>query len=224
MNPDLDLFLKAAGELAAQEAERQWHLDIFDPSKSDKSPRARACAKHIEGIIERAGWGFATPYIGNGQPQWCGMFAFDCWREAGIETKWAASLWASTYRLKLFFNYQRFSATSVANAPPPPDVPRRLWTAVGMGFKPRFTPRRGDVVIVGDGNPDDGDHVNVLVGYNEATMEFDTISGNGGGIGPKGNAREGISRKTYRIDQGGYRVMFVGRPAPGDIVNFSVER
>lgn len=223
MTPDLDLFIKAAGELAAQEAERLWALDVFDPKRNDFSPAAARSRIVIEDIIRTAGWEWTLPYRGP-EPQWCGLFAAKVWIKAGMDPTWAPSLWASTYRLGLFFNYRRFSATSKPNPVPPVDEPRRLWTAVGMGFKPRFTPRRGDVVIVGDGNPDEGDHVTILVGYDEATMSFDTISGNGGGVGPTGVHREGISRKTYTIDQGGYRVMFVGRLAPSDVVNFSVER
>lgn len=223
MTPELDLFIKAAGELAAQEAERLWNLDVYDPKPTDNSAEADRCRGIIGEIIRVAGWGWTLPYRGP-DPQWCGLTAAACWIAAGMDPTWAPSLWASTYRLGLFFNYKRFSSKSKANPPPPVDQPHRLWTAVGHGFKPRFTPRRGDIVIVGDGNPDEGDHVTVLVGYDEATMSFDTISGNGGGVGPRGNRREGISRKTYKIDEGGYRVMFVGRPAPSDVVNFSVER
>lgn len=222
MTLSLDLFSKSAGELAALEAERQWALDIFDPSKSDKSPRARECACHIEGIIERAGWGFATPYVGNGTPQWCGMFAADCWRAAGLDPASFATYWASTYRLGLWARYQKFDAKH-PNPPPVADEPRRLIAAVAHGFAPKFAPRRGDVIIVGDGEPDAGDHVTICVGWNAEKMTADTISGNGGGVGPFGNKREGISRRTYAVDQKGYRVMFVLRPAPSDIVRFSVE-
>lgn len=223
MTSEQDLFIRAAGELAAQEAERLWQLDVFDPPIGSKHPRAPFCLDVIEGIIKTAGWGFATPYRGNGAPQWCGMFAANCWLAAGLDPASFATYWASTYRLLLWLRYQKFDAKH-PNPPPAATEPHRLLTSVGHGFKPRFTPRRGDIVIVGDGEPEAGDHVTILIGYDEARMEFDTISGNGGGVGPRGDRREGISRKTYSIDQGGYRVMHIGRPAPGDVVTFSVER
>jgi hypothetical protein len=125
----------------------------------------------------------------------------------------------------LYARYERFSAKSPPNPPPLPQMPRRLITAVGHGFAPRFTPRRGDIVIVGDGDPTTGDHVTILVGWDAETMTADTSSGNGGVVGPGGDTREGISRRsTIDKDAKGYHIMFVIRPAPGDIVNFRVER
>lgn len=224
MTPELDLFVKAAGELAAQEAERLWALDVFDPKPTDYSVEADRCREIIGEIIRAAGWGWTLPYRGP-EPQWCGLFAAACWKEAGHDPTLFASLWASTYRLQLYARYERFSAKSPANPPPAPQQPRRLITAVGHGFAPRFTPRRGDIVIVGDGDPTTGDHVTICVGWDAEKMIADTISGNGGGVGPRGNRREGISRRNYAVDQsGGYRILFVIRPAPSDIVEFKVER
>lgn len=221
---DLDLFLKAAGELAAQEAERLWALDVFDPRASDNSQAAQASRAVIEDIITAAGWGWTLPYRGP-EPQWCGLTAAACWRAAGHDPTLFASLWASTYRLQLYAKYERFSAKSPPNPPPPPQQPRRLITAVGHGFAPRFTPRRGDIAIVGDGDPSWGDHVTIVTGWDAERMVAETISGNGGGVGPRGNKREGISKRDYAVDPaGGYRLLFVIRPAPTDIVNFSVEK
>lgn len=209
--------LERAGQLAAAAAERAWKLDIFDPPKNSKHHRAPECLGVINGIIRRAGWSFATPYRGNGQPQWCGMFGADCWRDAGIDPTWFATYWASTYRLLLWARYKRFSATSKANHAPSDANDRRLVVNLETGLV-EVMPRAGDIIIVGDGEPDEGDHITVAMGYNEQTFAIDTISGNGGGVGPRGDRREGISRKTYTIGSSGYRPMWLVRPAFGDLV------
>lgn len=210
--------LTRAGELALAEAERLWNLDVYDPPIGDKRPRAAECLAVIEGVIKASGWGFATPYLGNGPPQWCGLFAGACWRKAGLNPSWLATYWASTYRLGLFATYQKFDQKH-PNPPPKDTTDRRLF---GQLARDRlllpFTPRAGDVVIVGDGEPSFGDHITLCVSYDAAKRTFDTISGNGGGAGPKGDKREGISRRTYSIDSIGYRAMFVLRPAFGDLL------
>jgi hypothetical protein len=60
------------------------------------------------------------------------------------------------------------------------------------------------------------------MGYNPATGGFDTISGNGGGVGPLGNSRSGISRKTYTIGQAGYRPMWLVRPGLTDLIGMQL--
>jgi hypothetical protein len=213
--------VELAGQRAAAEALRMWDLDVFDPPKGSKHPRAAECLKVIEDVIDRAGWGFATPYLGNGAPQWCGLFAGDCWRAAGLDPSWLATYFASTYRLGLWANYKRFAAKSKPNPPPadPADpADRRRFAELRAGAAPAFEPRPGDIVIVGDGEPDAGDHVTVCIAYDAGRRVFDTISGNGGGLGPHGDKREGISRRNYSIDAGGYRAMFVIRPAFGDLL------
>jgi hypothetical protein len=212
--------LRDAGELAALEAERLWNLDVFDPPIGSKNPRAAMCLAIIDGIITRAGWGFATPYRGNGPPQWCGLFAADCWRAAGIDLTWLATYFASTYRLMLWVNYKRFSSEPryKQNPPPPSGVERRLLVEiVNRNSFSVIEPQRGDIVIVGDGDPECGDHITINMGYDAKLGAFDTISGNGGGVGPKGDKREGISRRTYTIGSVGYRPMWLIRTAPGDL-------
>jgi hypothetical protein len=206
--------LELAGMFAAAEAERLWRLDIFDPPKGSKHSRAKECLAVIEDIIKQAGWGFATPYVGNGPPQWCGMLAAKCWRAAGINPSWFATYWASTYRLHLWARYKKFDAKH-ANPPPSGDDRRLL---IPLAATPLVAPRAGDIVIVGDGEPDEGDHITIAMAYDEKTGAIDTISGNGGGAGPKGNKREGISRRTYTIGQKGYRPMWLVRPAFGDLL------
>lgn len=213
--------LSRAGDLAAVEAERLWNLDVIDPPIGSKHPRAAPSLAVIENIIKTAGWGFALPYRGNGPPQWCGLFAAKCWIEAGLDPSWCATYWASTYRLLLWARYKRFSSQPryKPNPPPPPEAERRrLVEIINRNSFSVVEPQRGDIVIVGDGEPDEGDHITVNMGYDAASGAFDTISGNGGGIGPHGDKREGISRKTYTIGQMGYRPMWLLRPAPGDLL------
>jgi hypothetical protein len=219
MTPDLDLFVKAAGDLAAREAERLWSLDIYDPQHGDKRPRTAECLAVINDIIRANGWGANTEYTGNGPPQWCGMFAGKCWRTAGLDPTWLATYWASTYRIGLWARYERFAATSKANPPPADRSDRRTFVKLVPKGALAVMPRAGDIVIVGDGNPKEGDHVTLNVGYDEKRRVFDTISGNGGGVGPNGNSREGISRREYAIDSGGYRAMFLMRPAFRDLLS-----
>lgn len=207
-----------AGELAAIEAERLWNLDIFDPPIGDRHIRAGACLAEIERIIKRNGWGFATPYKGDGPPQWCGMLAGDVWATAGLDTSWLIDYFASTHRLGLWARYKKFSIKSKPNPPPPAGIERRIIVPIiNRNSFSVVVPQLGDIVIVGDGDPDEGDHVTVNMGYDPARGTFDTISGNGGGVGPRGDKRQGISRRAYTIGQAGYRPLFLIRPATGDL-------
>ncbi len=207
--------LTRAGELAIEEAERLWAMDVYDPKWIDKSPPASASRRVIEEVIQRAGWGWTLPYRGP-EPQWCGLYAAACWIKAGLDPKWTATYWASTYRLTTWARYIRFSAKHPN--PKPLNDDRRLIVKLEPGEPLAFESRPGDVVIVGDGEPDAGDHVTLCVAYSDVLRSFETLSGNGGGVGPKGNRREGISRRTYSIDSGSYRAMWVIRPAFGDLL------
>ncbi len=111
----------------------------------------------------------------------------------------------------------KFNGKSV-NLPPPNPRDRRLMMRFVPGSIPSWTPRAGDVVIVGDGEPEAGDHVTLCVAYDARDRTFETLSGNGGGVGPKGNQREGISRRTYAIDTGRYRALWAIRPSLVDLL------
>lgn len=207
---------------------RDWNRDIFDPPIGSKHPRAAECCAHIDGVIKRNGWGFALPhgrYIGNAPPQWCGMQTGDWWREAGLEPKFLPWGWASTLRLGCFFSYRPWN--NYKN-PRPTNGDLRLWGKLEPGKPLPFDPQAGDVVIVGSGvveyGPDkgkpqpEGAHVTIGVGFDATKRAFDTISGNGGGVGPHGDHREGISRATYAIDTGHRKAMWIGRVAFGDLL------
>lgn len=210
--------LLLAGERAAAAALKLWTLDIYDPPHGDTRPRTPECLAVINEIITACGWGGNVDYRGNGPPAWCIMFAGKCWRDAGIDPSWLSSYWASTYRLQLWASYQRFSSTSKPNPLPADRDDRRRLMSLSPSRALSWLPRLGDVVIVGDGKPAEGDHGTICMGYDDSRRVFDTISGNGGGLGPHGDQREGISRREYAIDHGGYRAMFVIRPAFGDLM------
>ncbi len=208
--------LELAGIEAANSAERLWKLDIFDPAVGSTHPRAKECLTVIEGIIKRNGWSWALPYLGDGPPQWCGMTAGDCWLDGGLDPTWLRDYFASTYRLRLWAKYQKFSVKSKPNPEPPPGAPRRLLVDLKKTFDPSV-PRAGDIVIVGDGDPTVGDHVTICVGYQYGV--FDTISGNSGGTGPNGDRRQGVSRRAYSTrDTTGYRPLWLIRPAATDLL------
>jgi hypothetical protein len=218
--------LVLAGQRALAEMVRLFELDVYDPLVSEHSDNAKRCKAIITGIIVRNGWRFALlerspsgEYPGNGSPQWCGMTAGDAWREAGLDPKWLLHHWASTSRLLCWFNYKPFEGHSSGTRP---ETGARMIVHGTESQFPDGTPfREGDIVIVGDGTPVMGDHVTMLKSHDPRTGRFTTISGNGGGVGPKGDPRPpagGISLRDYYPDRGGYRVMFVARPGVGDLI------
>jgi hypothetical protein len=145
----------------------------------------------------------------------CMLLAFWCW---GMVNPWLQRNGFHTDRLIAWANYERFTPKSKANPPPAPGRPHRMIAKLVRGKPPPFIPFDGDVVIVGNGKRHAGDHVTINMGYDEHSRSFETISGNGGGLGPRGDKREGISRREYAIDTDiGYRAMWIIRPAETDL-------
>lgn len=214
--------LKRAGEIAAAEAERMWQLDIIDPPKGATSEQAKRSLIVINEILAASGWAWAGPYKGNGPPQWCGLFAATCWRRAGLDPKWLATFWASTLRLSYWIRYKAWNGTSAGKRP---EAGARMVISVDRDTRPEdlvfadgSAPRRGDIVIVGDGTPTEGDHITVLTAFDAVSGVFTTISGNGGGVGPRGDRREGVSLRDYVArPASGYRVLWVMRPGAEDL-------
>jgi hypothetical protein len=213
--------LKHAGELALAEITRLWSMDIIDPPIGSKHPRATDSLVVINEIIAANGWVFSLPhgrYLGNGPPQWCGMTAGYCWAKAGLAPKMLQVFWASTDRLISWASYQPFNGHRNVPRPAAPEE-RRLLMGLHPGAPLSFQPRAGDVVIVGDGSRTAGNHVTLCKAYDAEARVFSTISGNGSGVGPKGDPREGISARSFAIDgDHGYRVMWVVRPGVGDLL------
>lgn len=211
--------LLEAGRRAIAEAERMWALDIVDPPKGATSEQAKRSLIVINEILTASGWAWAGPYRHNGPPQWCGLFAATCWRRAGIDPKWLATFWASTLRLSYWFSYRAWNGTTAGarSAATPRQSLRVQRDTTQFVFRDGTRPRAGDLVIVGDGMPTEGDHITLLVEL-DAGGTFHTISGNGGGVGPDGRRREGIVKTDYRADTlNGYRVLWVYRPGVEDL-------
>lgn len=219
IKPDDDERLRLAGERALAEAVRYWNLDVTDPSAWARGPSADRSRKIIDEILILAGWGWKTPYRGNepGAVQWCGLFAATCWRAAGINPSMLATFWASTIRLAHWVRYRPWDEKHPNRRPTSSDGLRKL-CELGKGKKPTFTPRAGDILIVGDGKPAEGDHITIVESYNAETRTFSTVNGNGGGKGPDGKRREGVVRTDYAIDSGGYRALWLMRPGIDDLL------
>jgi hypothetical protein len=208
--------LRLAGERAMDYLEALWRQDVYDPRRSDASENAERCRAIIAGIVTRAGWGWALTdghYVGP-EPQWCGLTMADAWRDAGIDPQHLPTFWASTLRMAKWFRYENWNGKSAGVKPPTGG--RMIIPGTAASFPDGTLPRRGDIVIVGDGTPADGDHITGLLEKNGD--DWVTISGNGGGLGPTGKPREGISKQTYHVHRGGYRVLWVARPGVGDLL------
>lgn len=208
--------LTAAGVRAMDYLEALWRQDVYDPRRGDTSANAERCREIIAGIVTRAGWGWALTdgaYVGP-DPQWCGLTMADAWRAAGLDRHWFATFWASTLRMAKWFRYEDWNGTSAGAKPP--SGGRMIIRGTEAQFPDGTQPRRGDIVIVGDGTPAEGDHITGLL--DRVGDDWLTLSGNGGGIGPTGKPREGISKQTYHVHRGGYRVLWVARPGVGDLI------
>jgi len=218
-----DADLAAAGMAAVVEGVRLFYLDVQDPSSlalARGDLEATRWRSVIDQIHKDAGWGSETPYRGNrvGR-EWCGFFVAACWRTAGIDPKWLATYWASTYRLGRWGSYQTFDDHH-PNPPPAAGVQRRLMAKLDPSSSAKtlpFVPREGDIVVIGDGSPPDGDHITLCVGFDPAKGIIRTVEGNGIGNGPDGKRREGIVMGERKIGGQGYCVRRIYRPAPGDL-------
>ncbi len=216
--PSDDERLRLAGERALAEAVRYFELDIYDPSAWDKSPRADRSRKLIDQFLRASGWTWKVPYRGNepGAVQWCGLFVGACWRAAGIDTKWLATFFASTLRLAAWARYRPWN--EIPNPRPASSDGLRRISELGGGKSPTFAPRAGDILIVGDGKPGEGDHITLVERYDPETRTFSTINGNGGGKGPDGKRREGVVRTDYKIGGPGYRALWLYRLGIDDLL------
>lgn len=208
--------LELAGRRAVMEAARLWRLDVFDPRRSDHRERAEESRKVIQSIVDSGGWTWID-YRGDGDVEWCGLFAAACWRAAGIDPQWLATYWASTYRLDLWARYRSFS-TDKPN-PRPASGPYRLIADLGSdSTELPFDPRAGDILMIGDGSPRFGDHICLVESYDGERKVFNTISGNGVGLGPDGKRRQGVVRAVAHLGGSGYCARRLIRPAPSDLL------
>jgi hypothetical protein len=222
--------LREAGVRAYRAAAEIWCRDIIDPSAADLAPppvgsvarerahtRAVQSRMEIDSMLNACGWGWATPYKGNRLgPEWCGIFAAKCWREAGLDPALLATWFPSTYRLHAWAHYNPFDDKHPNRKPA--TGPYRLAVKL-TGLKPeQVDAQAGDIVVVGDGSPEHGDHITVLEGFDKTRGLFSTVSGNGGGAGPDGKHREGVVVRDFPLAGTGYRAMWLYRPALSDLV------
>ena len=70
-----DPALVDAGARAVAEAERLWAMDIIDPPRGSKNPRAAESLVVVNENIHANGWGANVNYHGQGAPAWWGMYA-----------------------------------------------------------------------------------------------------------------------------------------------------
>ncbi len=209
--------LALAGERAITEATRLWSLDIIDPKYSDRSDRATMSRHRISNILAEAGWAWEVPYKGDGQVEWCGLFAAACWRKAGLDPRWLATYWASTYRLGQWARYRSFDDRHPN--PRPTSGELRLVATLNEGSTSLpWTPQAGDVLTIGDGHPPNGDHICLVESFDPATLTFATIEGNGTGLGPDGMRRQGVVRGSRHIGGGGYCARLLIRPSFDDLI------
>lgn len=212
-----DAELHEAGRAAVVEGLRLWHLDIIDPKRSDDSEHAARSRADIDEILRASGWGWQIPYKGDGQLEWCGLFVAACWRAAGIDPKWLATYFASTYRLNVWATYRSMNDRN-PNPEPAPAAPRRLIAKLDEHSSSLpFAPREGDILTIGDGNPIDGDHICLVRSFDSGRCVFHTIEGNGTGTGPDGKRRQGVVTAERRLGGEGYCARRLIRPAPSDI-------
>lgn len=219
--------LEAAGRAAIARALEIWAADIIDPPVGMKGERAARSLKFINEMLRTTEWDWVGYYDGNGhKPEWCGLFAAYCWLAAGLEGEWPEHFWASNLRLLYWINYRPWNGVSADKRPATGGRMKldtsRATQLEDLVFPDGTAPRAGDVVIVGDGTPFEGDHVTMLVSMEalpDGRVCFHTVSGNGGGYGPDGRRREGVVKTDYFLDpSGGYRVLHVYRPGADDIV------
>jgi hypothetical protein len=194
---------------------RLWHLDVIDPRRNDMSDRANASRTVIDEIITAAGWTWQVPYFGDGQVEWCGMFVAACWRAAGIDPKWLAPYFASTYRLDTWARYRQFGNTP--NKKPDAGPHRLIVDLTPLSTDLPFQPRAGDILMIGDGQPSAGDHICLVTRYDHERRVFETVEGNGNGLGPDGKRRQGIVTAKRSLGGLGYCARRLIRPAPHDI-------
>jgi len=219
-----DDVLEVAGQLAIVEALRLWQLDVYDPRRADKTAaadRSRAVIDDIARSDRGAGWSWLPPYAGDGAVEWCGMFAAWCWG-ASIPLPTRKTWWPSTYRLDTWARYAPMDAHK--NPRPAVAGDARLYCIMDeAGHGLTFEPRAGDIGLVGDGNPVYGDHVVLVERYDAARRMLVTVEGNGGGVGPRGNRRQGIVRAERPVGRrpgGGYYLRRLIRPGLADIAPF----
>lgn len=220
--------LVAAGERAVATALAWWRLDIYDPRINDTSANAKRSKNFIDEFCKLVGWTWIVPYDGDGEVEWCGIFAGAAWRKAGLKLDIAKTFFPSTWRLVAFAHYKPYDEKNKNQKPKKGPYRRIMYfdeksktTDVpthddGVSLE-SFIPRAGDVVIIGPAGKDK--HICLLekVTVEDGVCWFHTIEGNGTGTDPDDNKQHGVVRAKRRIGGTGWHVRKVIRLAPSDV-------
>lgn len=234
-----DLILKEAGERAIERAVAAWRRDIIDPpSKSLRDPAFEPDRTEIDSYIRHGVLmgGVQNPksfkYTKDGDYEWCGAFAAHCW-EPFIYADLRQLYFPSTYRLDCYGRYiagfQTPNAQAVAKKYPRPtdEVGARKYLKLthlsSVEEVNNFAPRAGDILLVGtSGGPAYGAHVTLVESWDSTARVFNTIEGNGTGLGPDGKRRQGVIKAQRSL--GGpspskvYHALRIIRPGITDMV------
>lgn len=205
--------LVAAGKTAIAEATKLWQRDVYDPARNDYTVRGVLSRVAINEILRASGWTWID-YRGDGDVEWCGLFVGACWKAAGIDPKWLATYFASTYRLDAWARYRDFNPRHPN--PRPATGPWRLIAELGReSTSIPFEPMAGDILMIGDGQPAFGDHICLVESYADGV--FSTIEGNGNGRAPNGKIWQGVVRGKRKLGGDGWHARRLIRPAPSDL-------
>lgn len=211
--------LELAGELAVVAFRLSWLDGVRDPGDA---PKIEAMIRGPLGL----GWKGYRLFDQNGKRfQWCGAAAMFHWGMVGLSYD-ARHWWGSSaQRLDALCDYRTFSGHNPVrpNPTPPAGAPRRLQQELGPLSKPEdlgWEPRAGDIALVGDGDPREGDHIVMLDGTRSSAGWLGTFEGNAHGHAPDGSVRRGVVRHRRpigRVASERYHVRRIIRFAPGDL-------
>jgi len=202
-----DLILKEAGERVIERALAAWSRDIIDPpGKSLNDPAFDSDRTEIDAYIRNGVLlgGTQNPrtfkYQKDGDYEWCGAFAAHCW-EPFIQSDLRQLYFPSTYRLDCYGRYiagfQTPNAQSVWRKYPRPAEGARKYLKLTSLTAPSvvndFAPQAGDILLVGTSTgPAYGAHITLVESWDPVKRIFNTIEGNGTGLGPDGKRRQGV--------------------------------
>jgi hypothetical protein len=224
--------LVEAGKNAAAEGLRLWHLDVRDPSVADLAAHKPEALRWRD-VID---WHLQADWLGQlhavqGQPrrpEWCGVTADDCWIDGGARPeaqRGMVRLDAPAVRVGAL-PYRTRSTDARTRRPPACSVA----LARSSGRRRRsptlpFAIREGDIIVIG--RPTDleklrlvGRHIEIAIGVDLERGIVHTVSATPAATVPTGKPREGITVSERHIGPGGHNgdhVMWVYRPAPGDL-------
>lgn len=202
-----------AGRQARDVALSLWGRHIVDPPRSTwRDPAWDASRYAIDDMIRGPmglGWSrcsSAPPikaYRHDGDYEWCGAFAAQCWRAVGLAPELARLYWSSTYRL------DRYGSRRTAFWTPGEARTRKAYPGADRAYlqvRPettledveRWGPRAGDILLVDTVSGWDYGHHVTIVGRVEGVVAH-TIEGNATGRAPSGDVVQGVVRQTRHM-------------------------